>query len=59
MSMNNIRMYIECDPEKEDTVTFYSRYFGGDRIVIIPKSQFVLNETETTFVLTLKNNQLT
>lgn len=51
------RQWFDCDPEVDDTVTFYSRMFGDSRVVIIPKSQFEFSETPTTFVLTLKNEK--
>ena len=47
-----LQQWVDCDIEEDDTVTFYSREFGGKRVVIIPKNRFKLDETETTFVLT-------
>lgn len=38
----------------DDTAIFYSRMFGEKRVVIIPKDLFTFDETEATYVLTLK-----
>ena len=45
---------VDCDPEVDDTVILYSRQFGENRIVIVPKNVFKLDETETTYILTFK-----
>lgn len=49
-----LRQWMDCDPEIDETVTFYSRHFGGRRVVIIPKERLELSETPTTYVLTFK-----
>lgn len=49
---------FDFDPETDDSAAFYSREFWGRRIVIIPKENFELSETTTTFVLTLKSPHL-
>lgn len=50
-----MQQWVDCDPKIDDTVTLYSRQFGETRIVIVPKDVFTLDETETTYVLTFKN----
>ena len=56
------KMWVEVDPETEDTVTFYSREIGSDRVCIIPKEtqyqRFTLTETPTTYVITITNQDL-
>lgn len=53
--MEPITQWFDCDPKKDDTAVFYSRQFGESRVVIVPKELFTFNETDTTYVLTLKN----
>jgi len=54
--MNNLIMSFDCNPDTDDIAQFYSREFSGGRVVIVPKENFDITETPTTFVLTLKNN---
>ena len=50
--MEPLKQTFDCDIEKDDTAIFYSREFGGHRIVIIPKNRFTFAETESTYILT-------
>jgi len=54
MKENLLKLTFDCDPDEDNVAMFYTREFGGNRIVIIPKDRFNLQETDTTFVLTLK-----
>lgn len=54
--MTPIQQNFDCNSDVDDTAVFFSRDIGGSRIVIIPKDTFTLSETDTTFVLTLKQN---
>jgi len=49
-----LEINIDLDLDKDERVCFYSRVFGDSRIVIIPKDSFDLSETETAFILTMK-----
>ena len=54
MKENLLKLTFDCNPDEDEVAMFYTREFGGKRIVIIPKDSFSLQETDTTFVLTLK-----
>ena len=49
------KLVFDCNPEEDDVAIFYTREFGGKRIVIIPKDRFNLQETDSAFVMTLKD----
>lgn len=49
-----IRRTYDCDVKEDDLAIFYSRDMGGRTVVLIPKDRFTLDETEATYVLTLK-----
>ena len=52
------KMWVDCDPKKDEVCMFFTREFEGRRIVIVPKNSLELTETPTTYILTFKEDPL-